>query len=448
MQPLLPLALQGAHTEDIEAFPSYLWRLASVHGVTIGTLLNRIACGTEHEAKLGAAVRASFLASLVRPNTTTATAVDLIAKGRAEHLYVLLRSTFGLLSPAIARTPTVYSREVRWCPGCLREQLLKPGVPYLKLAWFFSPVRSCKVHHVMLRNSCPNCGYMPRPMGGWPRFEICEFCDGRLDQISASDVRTLDPDEAANDLVALVGEIATASEPFPANAANRCIRDLLFDMESRGNHEADPGRARLREFCGRYSHDGVRISLLVARRVAFELDMSIADLLRGGRGVSLSFPFAASCPLPRSMRSARRNRITDPDAIVQKLSSFLYDADGTLSLREIARRLGVSVGAMNYHAPALVRQLSDRRMKYARAVRKAKKEAVIKVVREGVRHWHKKSVSPLAAKQLLRQLMEDTGLPKQMLRKAIQAELHADRTKKLPMRNTPAPAANPTAFYP
>jgi hypothetical protein len=134
------------------------------------------------------------------------------------------------------------------------------------------------------------------------------------------------------------------------------------------------------------------------------------------------------------MRSARRHKIANPAAIARQLRIFLYETDEALSLREMGRRLGVSVGAMNYHAPALVQQLSDRHMKHARAVRKAKKEAVIRVVRDGVRHWNKRSVSPLAAKRLLQKLIEDTGLPKEMLRKAIQAELHAGGTRKLQPR--------------
>jgi hypothetical protein len=384
-------------------------------------MIKHVARGDAREATFLAALHGSWLAALVRPNETTAAAVELIARSGSESIFVLRRSNFGFLHPAVARTPRGFSSAFRWCPACLREQLLDWGHSYLKLIWFAEQVQACHEHHLALRSACPHCGHVPKLPRGWATFEICEFCEGRLDKVSADDVKMTDPDDTAPDLIALVAEIATASDPFPAGAANNCVAEML-DRAWRSEREGELWRRLPRDECLRYACDGEPISLAVARRLAYRLEMSIAELLRGGANASLSFNFAVSCPLPKSMCSAHRAGLIDSAALVRQLHVYIDD-DAPPSLREIARRIGVSVGALRHHAPAIVKRLADSRRSHLQSARRAKKQAALVAVRNVVRHWPKLHSNPIARKSLLKSLMKETGLPKELLRKTIRKEL-------------------------
>ncbi|MDE2342189.1 MAG: hypothetical protein KGL63_02150, partial [Betaproteobacteria bacterium] len=98
---------------------------------------------------------------------------------------------------------------------------------------------------------------------------------------------------------------------------------------------------------------------------------------------------------------------------------LLDPASEPLSLREIARRLNVSVGAMRYHAPLPVAKLAERYKRHQRIVRLEKQSAAARAVLDGIRKWHLDETAPIGNKALLKQLMKNTGLPKEVLRKAI-----------------------------
>ena len=418
MQTLLPLELEGVGTRSIEALPSYLCRLAAMHGTKLGELLTHVAHGTDDSSRLMHGLRAQTFSALVRPTTPTESVVDLLARGKAESRQNLERGTFLHLRKALARAQGTYSKQLRWCPGCFHEQLLDHGHAYLKLSWFLVAVSACDIHRIVLRDGCPHCGHNPKPWRGWASFEQCPYCDGRLDLITSSDNRVLDPEPVASDLIDLVGEVACSTEPFPAREANRYIAHR-FEESWRQEREQELWKKLPRDECLRYQVDGEPITLAVARRLAYRLEIPIADLLRGGATSNRAFGFATAVPLPSSMRSAHRNGLIDSAVLAKQLRLLLDPASEPLSLREIARRLHVSVGAMRYHAPLPVAKLAERYKRHLRAVHLEKQSTAVRAVLDGIREWHLNESGPIANKTLLKRLMKTTGLPKEVLRKAI-----------------------------
>lgn len=411
--------MEGSHTQDIEALPSYMLRLAAVHGVTPGGLIRHLARGTPQEAALMAATRGQSISTLVRPNATSILFAAIIADTHAENIYNLERGTFALLSPALARSPSIFTHRFRWCPACFHEQLLEAGIAYFKLAWFLTPVRACDQHRILLRDCCPHCGQRPKPWHGWARFDRCQICNKRMDVVDASDAATRDSELLAPDLIALVGEIAVAPGPFPTGAACRYL-DRVFDEAWRHEREEELWSKVPRDDCIRYCNPEEPMTLGVARRLAYQLEVPIADFLRGVDGASQSFGFAATCPLPRSMRAVHRQGVIDAPVLVKQMGLFLDDVATPVSLREVARQLGVSVGALHYHAPALASRLVAQSERHKRTIQVQKENAVVQAVLEGVRSWSVSNVNPIAKKPLLRMLRKKTGLPKEKLRKAIQ----------------------------
>ena len=67
------------------------------------------------------------------------------------------------------------------------------------------------------------------------------------------------------------------------------------------------------------------MTLGVARRLAYQLEIPIADFLRGVDGASQSFGFAATCSLPRSMRAVHRQGVIDAPVLVKQMELFSDD---------------------------------------------------------------------------------------------------------------------------
>jgi len=120
------------------------------------------------------------------------------------------------------------------------------------------------------------------------------------------------------------------------------------------------------------------------------------------------------------MRAIHRGGVINAPVLVKQMELFLDDGVIPVPLREVARQLGVSVGALHYHAPALASKLVVRSEQHRRATQAQKDVAVVRAVLDGVRSWSAENAAPIAKKPLLRMLRKKTGLPKEKLRKAIQ----------------------------
>lgn len=429
MRALLPLELKGTGTRDVEALPSYLVRLAAVHGVSPGGLFQYLLSGVEEGQAVGAALSAQPLAAAVRPNATTERTIEVLSRGKCEAATPLRCSTFLHLAPALARSPGSYNKHVRWCPGCFHDQVLEDGTPYLKLPWFFSDVQACDRHHLVLRDRCPHCNRSPATGRWWPTFAECPRCDERLDVVHASDRVEHDPEAHAPDLIALVEDIACRDTPFPAGATNRFVNDV-FDAAWAGEREIELWEKLPRDECLRYSAPAEPITLPIARRIAFRLEISIAELLGGNLPSIRSFGFAADAPLPQPMRPGSRGRSIDRVGLKKALKRLLASSCEPMSLRQAARHLNVSVGALSYHCGELAAELVQRRAAFQRAESTRKQTRAAHIVRMTVANWAATDES-MSKKALLRRLFPASGLPKNLLLAAINEHWEANSKAKV-----------------
>lgn len=413
MRALLPLRLEGRGTGDIEALPSYLSRLAAEHGVTPGGLFLYLLNGYEGGVALGRALAAQPFAASVRPNTTTERAIDVLTRGRCETGDQLRRATFLFLSPALARSQNTYSRHLRWCPGCLYEQSLAGSEPYIKLVWLLDGVRACHIHRVVLRDICPHCKRHPRPWSGWPSFAQCPHCHGALDRVSQGDRVDLAPEASAPDLASLVEAIANRTLPFSAGAVNRYV-DRVFDEAWASQRELVLWEKLPRDECLRYSSLDEPITLAIARRIAFRLEVSILELLDPDHPTTRSFGFAAEAPLPAPLQPGRKVRTIDRYLLAKELKSILEGPLEPISMPNVARRLSVSVGAIHYHCPSLAKKLTERCAAFKRAEAGRKRVEAIEAVRAALLRWPREQ-TPLTKKAILRRLRQETNLPKNLL---------------------------------
>lgn len=131
------------------------------------------------------------------------------------------------------------------------------------------------------------------------------------------------------------------------------------------------------------------------------------------------FGFATEQLLPESMRPGKRGSKVDTKAIEERLLAAL-EASTPISLRQAARDIGTTVGAMRYHFPGPVSRLSLAWAAYLTSELNRKKIQAREATFNGIQTWRQRHTKPLSRKGLLADLMRETGIPKNVLREAIQ----------------------------
>lgn len=419
MAQLLPLRMLGTGTADVEALPSFLVRLASAHGITTGHLLRLLLVNTENsQVDLAAGIQSQPFAGLVRPNTTTQRVLEYTSRHVLEPPEALSQGTFWLLHPAVKRSANTYSPTVRWCPACLAEQVVLHGAAYLKLSWFLEGVEACSTHRVRLRNRCPSCQRFCRPMNRWLSINVCQHCGAPLDRLTDDDVVLTGSMASAPDLVRFVGDLVHRHAPFPVGGANRFI-DRIFNEAWASERELDLWKKLPRDDCLRYADPDEPITLATARRIAHLLEMPISELLDGGIPTIQSFGFAAEQALPSQMQPGKRGPKVNVEAVGKKLVDVLATG-APQSLKQVSRDAQTSVGALRYHFPDLVGRIVLNWNAHLAAERNRKRVQARDAIFNGVQTWHHRQTKPLSRKGLLADVINETGLPKEVLREAIQ----------------------------
>lgn len=105
--------------------------------------------------------------------------------------------------------------------------------------------------------------------------------------------------------------------------------------------------------------------------------------------------------------------------MTRTIASYLRIADIPPSIRELASRVGVSVGYLEYRHPSLVADLVAKHQAYEQQQRLKK---IYYAQRAALEFFldEKYAYAPKSRKQAYKTIREETGLPKHLLRRAIQ----------------------------
>ncbi|WP_455387578.1 TniQ family protein [Petrachloros mirabilis] len=421
---LLPLAVRGAGTVDIECIGAHIQRLSVTHGVSAARLLedsfrwygisNRAA-----RAHLPAFKANGGLAVYARPNATSKAILEVLtaATGRPE----LRSTTFLPVADALHRSSRTFSPQLRWCSACMDEFRVTGDPGYFKLSWLLLDITHCPVHGVALVDRCPHCHSHQGGLGYKTDCRRCQSCGEELGRLP--DNRSLAPswDHPAGDLIDLVALIANDhSLHFPADGV-RAVVSHLFDSAWASQDELRLWKRLPQHECINLANGEMPISLLVARRVAYQLDMRLTDLLAGDIGAAshvLDPSWTGTLPkalAPRS-RGPARSRKKVLKTVVDLLNE--YGTSNPPPLRTVAEKVGVSVGYLAHHFPVVARDVTQRHREWlAQAMeakhQKARLEAFSYFQRIGYSEEH------YSRKNALRVIRKRTGLPKNLLRDEI-----------------------------
>lgn len=446
---LFSIALRGMGTADVEALDSYLYRLAIVHGVSTETLIQQLlawyrAMFPTRLQSTACILTAKDLSLFVRPNFATQRLLQALMD--ATGVDTLRCGTFVALGGAVARSVQTYSSSTRWCPGCMAEFVGAGDPGYFKLLWHLNDITHCPIHRLRLIDRCTNCEAYQRSKGRRHDCTSCSECGASLARgISEHDLMDSWKYEGA-DLIELV-EVIANNPPltFPHKGAWGAVRTTLEKIksaEAEGNFLGTVYRSELALIAnGRQA-----ITLATARRLAYRFGMRISDLLAGTVAETTKILDPTwTAVLPSDMRPRKRHRPHNRKKIFEKMQTVLatYDAAHPPALRTVAKQVGVSVGCLEYHFPAVAHQIIERHRAW-REKESQRKKLRARVAVLGFFTHERYALERKSRKNALRVLRAETGLPKNLLREEIamalsSIEQNVDDKNRSVIRSTRAP---------
>lgn len=420
---LFPVQLIAYQTAEVESFPSYLYRLAFDHEVYVGELMRFVYRRARHDGILDISlVEPKHIQpnELVRPYGMTNMLVSMFEYATGAQLRA---GVFQFLNGAVGKSSGEIVHGVRWCPECLREMFLLRQEPYFKLIWHLASVKACPVHRTPLIEKCETCGCLQTSYIRLRPLNFCQDCGADLSYRK----KRLSPLDVAEswidigfDIIQLFKDMAANKyAPFPENGFLKSL-DKIFDFYW--------DREREEEFYSLLSRNELlmaldgnhSLSLLSVRRIAHKLGVPIYLLLSGDGEFSdqlldMSRLRSSKFEIFETDKKIKRNH----HDILLDISSYLRIADIPPSVSELASRVGVSVGYLEYRHPSLVADLVAKHQAYEQQQRLKK---IYYAQRAALEFFldEKYAYAPKSRKQAYKTIREETGLPKHLLRRVIQ----------------------------
>lgn len=419
---LFPIPLCGGGSAEVESLPSYIHRLAYKHAASVGELLRFAVRQVERDDTYTGQVPVlpSYIHvhEILRHNKLAVGLIEML-----EHMTLqgLQGTTVSLFNGPLTMSRGELKKAFRWCPECLGEMTMMGEEPYFKLVWQFRAVRACPIHRSPFLERCEFChcdqtSYVKqRPLSycqecGKPLFE-------RRRKLTARDFTTRWQD-IGRDILELLADLGRYSHSsLPADGVFRSL-DQLLDHYWRQDRDEEFYRLLDRDQLLSVIHNRSTLCLNAARRVAFGLGISLYDLISGNAAQTTeTLNLKGFCPLPPSFMDASERLTRNHKAILLKLHALMNDHPEPLSLKATAKRLGVSVGYLEYRFPVQVHHIVDR---YRTFITERQQQKRRLAQERALQYFTDRSAeTPKSRKQAYRVIREETGLPKFMLKEAI-----------------------------
>ncbi|WP_396587724.1 TniQ family protein [Bermanella sp. R86510] len=420
---LFSIPLMGNGTAEVESLPSFLHRCAVAHGNDVGPFMQTVdrLLPNSHLC-----IADTFRAKHTKPH-------DLVRPGKlSECIVVALSQATGhqldssvlwVLGNMLSRSANEVVKGFRWCPECLAESQSLGLDSYFKLIWHMSAVKACHIHRTPLVQKCQFCGCDQTSYRKKNDIGFCQNCDESLAKrkIKISDSALASSwEDIGNDVVQLFRDLSKVdprglSEDGPYKSIND-LMDYYWKVEREDIFYAALNRDELISLAYRHK----KVSLLTARRIAFKLGIPLYAFLAGEASqISGVLDYGVLCSLPDGYLDVRHKAPKNHAAIIRKIRRIIKEQKAPLPVSRICEEAGVSTGYLAYRYPVLYKEVVQRRKEFEqeqhlKTIYKAQAFALDYFFNE------RYSEAPKSRKQAYRKLREETGLPKWILKKAIQ----------------------------
>ena len=421
---LFPMELRELGTLDVESFGSYIHRLSHAHGVTASRMLKDV-CGwyrsrhVSERDELPSFHNNGGLPTYIRPNKTTAYILKAFSKATGRN--DLRSGTFLAFNNALRRSSNTFSGDFRWCPACMKEHRRMHDDGYYKLYWSLLDITHCPIHGVEIITQCQSCGSKQGGLGHKNFCRKCLSCGNNLDLVNSVDKKLNSWSTQGSDLLKLVEEISQNPDINYPDDGVRKVVNHLYNSAWDNKDEEKFWNLIPRDECIGIALGDVPISLLIARRTASRLGMSLIDILLGEVDVTsdvLSPLWFAE--LPKQLRPKKRRRANNRDIILNSLLEVRKKAQVTspMPLYKIAAELKVSKGYLHYQFPIIANKISCDYRKWKIEQRLANQ----RIVKEKALSLFTSNISdciPVSRKKAFKTIRDETGFPKNLIRDEI-----------------------------
>lgn len=382
---LYSLAPLGLNSSLVESLTSYLCRLAYEHHVEVGTLVQYSIApilGKHYITDSHGRSVSSFLryASPINGN-------GLVASDWVEALEALtLRADLAQLTLLVG-TNALSQRDLlqpvrQWCPRCYDAWRRRGAIIYEPLLWSINGIAVCYEHSRLLERRCPYCS-ASLPWLTWrSRPGYCSSCGkwlGKADSQRRVKEKERYLAETVGDFLAHMPQVPLA---IPRKSVIQSLRDLIA-MTTDGNIAAfarSAGRPKtsLWELVQGYFPP----SLPFVLQLCYQFHLSLLPFLLGGEQVA-----PGESPVSQEQTPKRDARCPfDLENVQQALEAILADQQSvSLSMREVARRLGYPARTIETHFPLLCRNISRRYAAYRKQQGQRRKARLRQRITEAAR---------------------------------------------------------------
>jgi len=422
----------GIGTEHVESFPSYVTRLATVHGMSIENFFSTL---REYDRRHNWRIKRIRESSpnpwktlaMVRPTKNTRDIVGIIERhtGRSD----LRCTTFLAMEHLKSRSVDLFSDQVRWCPCCLLDDIENGRTTYFRLIWCFEEVEYCHHHNVKLEDGCPSCNRYQIGVRRSYDLSACRHCDESLcSRVRPMTSATLFREICFKDLISLVIEVGSdpnlVYDPMDSIRLLEEIFGVIWSLYAESNfwQSIPKGESFLEGF------ESKPIPVRHLRRIAYRLGISFPGLLAGEADCwTPQLNPAWLADLPENLRPKKRRQLVNREEVLRSLNDLRASVDPMKppSLALVARIVGISTGGLEYLHPMVCEEIKRDYQQWLQSERKRKhREALVEV-------WAylKSDTVGKSRKNALKTIRARTNLPKNVLLKVIAKEFEKTRGK-------------------
>lgn len=425
MNKLFPIPLLGQGTADIESLSSYVLRIAYEHGVSVGMLISAIPEMSEVDScvvyRSGVAGRGG-IESLARVNNCSLRWRQLLTELTGQDLFC------GALQ-FLSRNVYLVSADIggiRWCPECFCEMSRIDMPRYIKQIWHMKAIDYCPLHRTPLESVCPRCESVQQSMRveappGW-----CVKCGFNLGErkrpLLLEDIQP-SWECMSLDLVEIFEKTARDPEDRYWDTSRSFITEMMSSLSELAKERRTSCPA-LEVMMMANTSRGLAWKLITLRRLAYMMNMSLYEMLTNPFDIlRLPVQIIDVKDLPDQIK-VRKKIARNHESEYQKILSILEGQASPPSLKQLARLAKLSVGYLEYRFPGLVRKVVDRHKAYQdQQYLKRRYRAQTAALKFFIDDRY--SAYSQSRKEAYRVLREETGLPKWLLKDAIQVAYRA-----------------------
>lgn len=424
------LGLIGAGSTQVESTSSYIFRMASAHGMSVQWFYETLAdYFRDAPERMRLAFRAKdSLPGFVNPTGNNKTLIHHLASLTGDPS--LVNGTFIRVGEAcLPMSPGVYERKIKWCPKCLNEDIESGAQPYLRLVWHLTGVQVCSKHWRRLESTCYACGSEQGTIGFRSSLSICsnKQCgaplhgDGCLSEEKYQNKMLWD----LHDMVELISNGYRFSKEKTAGSLHEILDKEFGGPRAFSRRQGVYGE--LYGFMENYAKNTVPgISTIL--RFCQIADVPLYGVLTGQpypvlRGLPLEPPYKSGVISSFTPRKDRYVNYKKVEKVIWRLAS---ESEPPLSLREISRRAKISVGCIQYRWPGLVQEVARKREKYLSEQKERNYRKALSEVRE---FFEKRRIAnlSLSKKKAAEEIMIKGNLSKRTILRAAE-EILSERS--------------------